>query len=106
MPPMDATSKVKSGVEQKAKTSKTKLINNFKKLNDEMLSIISPLQMAAMIVKRETISRLVNLFVNPRIMIASKTFMQAYINKTPNKTLTHERIGEKSEMTSKTTFAV
>lgn len=106
MPATEATSRVSNGVEQKAKISKMKLTNNFKKLKVSMLSMTSPPQSAAMIENKETISRLVSLFVKPLIMIASKTFMQANIKSTPSKTLTTERIGERPPKMSKTIFAV
>ena len=71
-----------------------------------MLSITSPLQIAAIIVKSEIISKIVSLFVNPLIIIASKTFMHAYINKTPRRMLTQDKIGENPEIMSNTTLAV
>ena len=105
-PPIEATKIVRSGVEQKAKISKIKLINNFKKLNWSMFNTTNPPQIVAIIEKSETISRLVSLFVNPLMISASKTFIHAYIKTTPSKTLTQDKTGEKPDITSKTMFAV
>ena len=83
IPQVVAKSSVKSGVEQNANKKSAKQTKNFRKEKSKNEMLVSPSQKTAIIEKKETISSEVSLFVNPLITSASKTIMQAYINKSP-----------------------
>ena len=104
-PGMEDAMRVIVGVAQNVKIKIIKQAKSFKKLNVPIFSLTSPPLTDAMMANMHTISKLVNLFVKPLMMKASKMLMQANMKRMPKHNSKRLNAGCSPPRTSNTMFA-